>query len=94
MFLYHRRYGFVHGVSYNFFKEVVVFIRISKNILVTLTTFKSTIKTQLFRIAFKALLRWTDIFVVVKLTFKCNFNDCSIIIQLIVLYSLYICIYF
>ena len=28
--LYHRRYGFVHGVSYNFFKEVVVFIRISK----------------------------------------------------------------
>ena len=32
--LYHRRYGFVHGVSYNFLKEVVVFIRISKNILV------------------------------------------------------------
>ena len=25
----------------------------------------------------------------VKLTFKCNFNDCSIIIQLIALYSLY-----
>ena len=53
----------------------------------TLTTFKSTLKTHLFRIAFKTLLRWTDIFV--KLTFKCNLNDCSIIIQLIVLYSLY-----
>ena len=32
--LYHCRYGFVHGVSFNLFKEVVVFIRISKNILV------------------------------------------------------------
>ena len=50
----------------------------------TLTTFKCTLKTHLFR---STVLRWTDIFV--KLTFKRNFNDYSIIIQLVVLYSLY-----
>ena len=32
---------------------------------------------------------WHLVVVVVKLTFKCNFNDCRISIQLIVLYSLY-----
>ena len=58
----------------------------------TLTTFKYTLKTHIFQIAC-TVLRWTDIFLLWNWLLSVILMT-SIIIQLIVLYSLYIYIYF
>ena len=48
--LYHHMYGFVHGVSFYLFKEVVVSIRISKTSLFRLYYHKYLIALILFEI--------------------------------------------
>ena len=55
----------------------------------TLAKFKSVLKTHLFRIAFETLVvtsllsKILTFYFLVKLTFMCDFNNCSIIIYLI-----------